>query len=708
MSDKISRYAVPGAVFALTAVGALLRLYRIEAQSLWLDEFANVWNVGAPSLSMYLNLLASTSPEQAQAPAYYILQYGWAHWAGMSPPVLRLLPILIGTAAIPSAYLFGARLFNRGVGLIAAMGLALSPQNIWHAQEPRPYALLVLVATLAFYTFWRAWRDDGRVWWVLNAALNLLTLWTFLFGVLALIVQGLFLLCFVRRRFKTGFLWVLIHTAFLLPWGWALLEMAPQNDIYGSTRFSAVVNEIFFGDVVSIQPDLLPPWKTNDVEFESPETACLLRMRPAFDAALLAVTAIGFLVFLLTALLWPAWKRARKKDSAADRTTFEAALLTCLIVVVPSAVLGLGAWALKLSLMGSMYTLYRTVGLYCALGYALSRLRKQALIGIATVVLSSLYAYQLAIFLPEVTRTNWCGAAEYIQAHGGPEDLVIEVEFAGPGRFLDYYLGPYGPEVRRVGTFQAALEDAAAALHGADDARAPRPRVWLALQRLEINALGRLQRRNYDFGGNLARGLAERGLQGEGHEFFGHYNLVLYRVERDQSLTPLASPSPVPHVLPIDYEALLDELRCRCDTPEARPRGIAALRRNIVAWPPFLDFYGVTMALDILRDGNVDMAECVARKLVERNPRLGLGQFALGLILTADGRGDAASDVFREAFTHRPVLEKVYGPFVDALLVQREISIAKQEIDRIRSCGYTLYVESLEQAADGFDKGGLR
>ena len=60
----------------------------------------------------------------------------------------------------------GTRLFNRAIGLIAGVLLALSAYQVWYSQEAKMYTLITLLALASIY-FLRRGVEDGRLrFWI--------------------------------------------------------------------------------------------------------------------------------------------------------------------------------------------------------------------------------------------------------------------------------------------------------------------------------------------------------------------------------------------------------------------------------------------------------------------------------------------------------------------------------------------------------------
>ena len=145
----------------VVAVGFLLRLHQIGADSLWIDEAFSIWLAEHPLDGM----ISWVRSVDHHPPLYYVLLHGWTSIfsvgeGGASMTVAarmtlstRVLSALFGVLAIPVIYLLGRRMADERVGVISALILALSPFHVRFAQEARMYSLLTLFALLAMCAF---------------------------------------------------------------------------------------------------------------------------------------------------------------------------------------------------------------------------------------------------------------------------------------------------------------------------------------------------------------------------------------------------------------------------------------------------------------------------------------------------------------------------------------------------------------------------
>lgn len=130
---------VPALLVAIVLLGGLLRLYRLTALSLWLDEGFTVHFARLP----WRRVIGLEGQYDPHPPLYYAIIKAASIplpelWAG------RVVSAVAGIATLAVLYLLVARLVNRAAGLLAALALALSPVHVWYSQEARQYTLMTL------------------------------------------------------------------------------------------------------------------------------------------------------------------------------------------------------------------------------------------------------------------------------------------------------------------------------------------------------------------------------------------------------------------------------------------------------------------------------------------------------------------------------------------------------------------------------------
>lgn len=187
--DRRRRYAIALAV--VVSLGAVLRLYGLGVESVWVDEAITlrfVRNYGP------LELLWIIPSRQPHLPPYYVFLDLWVGVFGTGETAVRFPSALFSILSLPLLYLLGRELFDRKTGLVATLLFAVSPFQLYYAQETRMYSLWTLLTLLSVLAFvWLRRRPTRR----LAVGYLLVTLGTAAvhpFGLFVVAAQGLALL----------------------------------------------------------------------------------------------------------------------------------------------------------------------------------------------------------------------------------------------------------------------------------------------------------------------------------------------------------------------------------------------------------------------------------------------------------------------------------------------------------------------------------
>ncbi len=135
-------------ILALILIGgALLRLYGLTFQSLWLDElFSMVWSRSDRSPMEIVRVYV----DDVHPLGYPLLLHVWLVLFGDSDLAGRSLSAVLGILGIAVMFLAGRRLGGTAAGLCAALLTALNAYHIAYSQEVRSYALVFLLAALSY------------------------------------------------------------------------------------------------------------------------------------------------------------------------------------------------------------------------------------------------------------------------------------------------------------------------------------------------------------------------------------------------------------------------------------------------------------------------------------------------------------------------------------------------------------------------------
>jgi hypothetical protein len=180
---------------ALFLAALALRLFRLSADPLWLDELYGV-QLGRLGFGAILgNSLVDPHP-----PLYYLLLWlGSGFSTARSEWAYRWIAVLAGALTVPLVYRLARRVAGPGAALGAALVVLLSPVHVYYSQESRAYALTI---GLAAFSAWVLLTDRlapparWQVWGAVTAA-GLLLDFAYL---LVAGVQIVFVLIWARRQ----------------------------------------------------------------------------------------------------------------------------------------------------------------------------------------------------------------------------------------------------------------------------------------------------------------------------------------------------------------------------------------------------------------------------------------------------------------------------------------------------------------------------
>lgn len=131
-------------ILAATILAALLRLYHLGAQSLWIDELFTRAAAEVGGRMSVARLL-----EDVHGPLYSLAVHLWSRVAGDHEWALRFPSALAGILAVPVMARLAERWFGRDAAIPAAWLAAASPFLVWYGQEARNYSWLILFSALA-------------------------------------------------------------------------------------------------------------------------------------------------------------------------------------------------------------------------------------------------------------------------------------------------------------------------------------------------------------------------------------------------------------------------------------------------------------------------------------------------------------------------------------------------------------------------------
>ena len=154
VKDLSPRLFIAATLIALMFIGLYMRLTYAREASPFIDEYTTIWV--AQRTLQYGFPVFPTGAIYSQGMLFTYLDALFIHHLfGSSELVARMPSVILGVISIPLLYWVGKKLFSPWVGLIAAALLTFDPQAIIWSGRARNYALLLPMALLSTFFFYK-------------------------------------------------------------------------------------------------------------------------------------------------------------------------------------------------------------------------------------------------------------------------------------------------------------------------------------------------------------------------------------------------------------------------------------------------------------------------------------------------------------------------------------------------------------------------
>lgn len=141
-------------------VATILRFYKINLQSLWMDEIYTM-NVSNPANS-YGTIITEVNNREGFPYFYFLLLKTLYTVFGYSPIVSRGLSAVLGVLSVYIIARLGEKMFSKQAGIFAALILAFSEYAIYISQDARPYTFYLFCILLTYYYLIKYLKDVSK------------------------------------------------------------------------------------------------------------------------------------------------------------------------------------------------------------------------------------------------------------------------------------------------------------------------------------------------------------------------------------------------------------------------------------------------------------------------------------------------------------------------------------------------------------------
>lgn len=439
-------------VLGITLLAFGLRVFRLDASSLWWDEIMPVLIARLPLPQWFEPVFQ----DRGYPPGFYALMTAWQQF-GDGEFFVRFVTVCFGTLTVPTLAQLGRRVGGDAVGIVAAALIALSPFFIWYSQEMRMYAPLTFAAVASSWAFVELLDHPRRSVALGLFAVDLFGMYThYLFGIF-LLAQFLFL-GMSRGRYPQALrLWVAATFGagvFFVPWLVAL-QIVP---IQGRPNLAWIPNARWFDPALSLYNIVLGP---------SLEPTQLVN----WAVPLLALVCGVYGVIAL-------WRTTARENARYVLTWFLAPTLFLFLLSIPIP---------QRSLYVDRYlTPFAPAFLLLVAAGAVALYRRQRVV-LGVVAAVALVPILLALgnmyFMPRYARDDWRDLTRYLNQNSDAthDAVLLDVSLMLP---FDLYQPASPPRVERpfsdAGNVQSWIADPKNLDHY--------QRVWLVTTAIPVNA----------------------------------------------------------------------------------------------------------------------------------------------------------------------------------------------------------------------------
>lgn len=399
-------------IWLIIFLALILRLVNLN-QSLWFDEAINV--VYASSTDFWW-FVTKYPIGDFHPPGWFAILWVWGHIFGFSEIAVRLPPLILGVFTIGVTFLLGKELFNRRVGLLAALFLTIAPLHVYYSQEARMYALSAFSATLSFYFLNKT--IQRKKWSSLGFIISLvLVLYSDYLTYLIIPAQIIYLV-WVKRLNKAALASFLIAGTAFLPW-LSIFFLQFQSGINTAANIPGWA-EVVGGS--NLKDLLLIPVKT-------------FFGRVTFSDKTLYIIISGLAGVIFGSVFMYGFKKIDQSTKLLISWIFIPLILAFLL-------------SFFIPVLSYFRMIFILPSFYLILGNSIDSLTKRfAVLALIIICLTSFVALSAYYLNPKFQRENWRGAVKFIEQKLDNQSLVIfeNNEIPAPVKYYSTNLSNFKP-----------------------------------------------------------------------------------------------------------------------------------------------------------------------------------------------------------------------------------------------------------------------
>ena len=220
---KIKRDFYLISLIILIIIGFILRFYKLSTQSLWIDEGFSI-NAATQTLKYFYPKLESGFVYSGSLLNTYLIAFFIKIFKDLifAP---RLVSVIFGILSIIVTFYFGKEIYNKKIGLIAALFVTFSSIEIAWSRQARMYAQFQFFYLLSLYLFYKFINNKSLKYFILALILTISTILSNILGFsLILIYFVYFILNFKDFKFIFIKKFLIPIFVFLIPIGYLIIK----------------------------------------------------------------------------------------------------------------------------------------------------------------------------------------------------------------------------------------------------------------------------------------------------------------------------------------------------------------------------------------------------------------------------------------------------------------------------------------------------
>lgn len=285
---------------AILIVAAVLRFYKINFQSLWMDEIYTM-NVSNPANS-YATVITEVNNREGFPYFYFLLLKTLYFIFGYSPIVSRGLSAILGVLSVYMIARLGEKMYNKQAGIFAALILAFSEYAIYISQDARPYTFYLFTVLLTYYLLIQYFKNTSKT----NAIKYGLSLGLLLnvnfFAALNVLSQGILLVLF-----------------------YFIIDTENRKNYIKNTLLTIVITFVLFSPNI-YKLFLLSKIESFWIPAPTPETISLIVKEFLGNSEITLFLFLSIFIFFITTI-FNTKQLSKTKDILKDKKTFSFVIL---------------------------------------------------------------------------------------------------------------------------------------------------------------------------------------------------------------------------------------------------------------------------------------------------------------------------------------------------------------------------------------------